>query len=79
MVVFHAFLAPYKCDDNSFAYAAIMFYSLCLDEGKEQRLVAASCVFPRNVMFSSPPSFLTYNYRCVSRHSCMSQAHAHFG
>ncbi len=41
-------------------YAAISF-SPFLDEGKEQRLVAASCVFPRNVMLSSlslPPSFL---------------------
>ncbi len=39
-------------------YAAVTFYSLFLDESKEQRLVAASCVFPRNVMLSSPPSFL---------------------
>ncbi len=39
-------------------YAAVTFYSPFLDEGKEQRLVAASCVFPRNAMLSSPPSFL---------------------
>ncbi len=39
-------------------YAALTFYSPFLDEGKEQRLVAASCVFPRNAMLSSPPSFL---------------------
>ncbi len=38
-------------------YAAVAF-SPFLDEGKEQRLVAASCVFPRNAMLSSPPSFL---------------------
>ncbi len=45
-----------------------------------KRLVAASCVFHRNVMLSSPPSFLIcYYYRCLSRHSCMSRAHAHFG
>ncbi len=38
-------------------YAAVV-YSLFMDEGKEQRLVAASCVFPRNAMLSSPLSFL---------------------
>ncbi len=38
-------------------YVAITF-SPFLDEGKEQRLVAASCVFPRNAMLSLPPSFL---------------------
>ncbi len=38
-------------------YTAVAFSSF-LDEGKEQRLVAASCVFPRNAMLSSPPSFL---------------------
>ncbi len=36
----------------------IVFYSPFLDEGKEHRLVAASCVFPRNAMLSSPPSLL---------------------
>ncbi len=35
-------------------YAAVAF-SPFLDEGKEQR---QSCVFPRNAMLSSPPSFL---------------------
>ncbi len=38
-------------------YAAIVF-SPFLDEGKKQRLVAASCVFLKNAMLSSPPSFL---------------------
>ncbi len=34
------------------------FLRTFLDEGKEQRLVAASCVFPTKAMLSSPPSFL---------------------
>ncbi len=38
-------------------YGAVAF-SPFLDKGKEQRLVAASCVFPRNAMLSSPSSFL---------------------
>ncbi len=38
-------------------YAAVAF-SPFLDEGKERRLVAASCVFPRDAMLSSPPTFL---------------------
>ncbi len=38
-------------------YAAVAL-SPFLDESKEQRLVAASCVFPRNAMLSSPPSIL---------------------
>ncbi len=38
-------------------YSAVKF-SPFLDEGKEQRLVAASCVFPRNAMLSSLSSFL---------------------
>lgn len=69
MLVFHA-LAPQKCDGNSFAYAAVAFCSPFLDEGKEQRLVAASCVFPRNAMLSSPPSFLICVLLQVSHHSC---------
>ncbi len=46
-----------ECDGICLPYAAIAF-SPFLDEGKEQRLVAASYVFPRNAMLSSPPSFL---------------------
>ncbi len=38
-------------------YAADVFLPF-LDEGMEQRLVAASCVFPRNAMLSTPPLFL---------------------
>ncbi len=83
MVVFHAFSAAYKW--WQFACAAVAFYSLFLDEGKEPRLVAVSCAFPRIVMLSFPPSFLIiilislYYFRCLSHHSCMSQAHTHFG
>ncbi len=36
----------------------VVTFSPFLDESKEQRLVAASCVFLRNAMLSSPPSFL---------------------
>ncbi len=39
-------------------YTAVAF-SLFRDEGKEDRLVAASCVFPRNAMLSYPPSFIS--------------------
>ncbi len=53
----------FQCHRNvmEFAHAAVSF-SPFLDEGKEQRLVTASCVFPRNAMLSSPPSFLI----CIS-------------
>ncbi len=43
---------------NLFAYTLLSRSHRFLDEGKEQRLVAASCVFPRNAMLSSPPLFL---------------------
>ncbi len=51
----------FRCNRNVmkfvFLYAADAFLPF-LDEGKEQRMVAASCVFPRNAMLSTPPSFL---------------------
>ncbi len=60
-------------------YAAVAF-SPFLDEGKEQRLVAASCVFPEMRCFLPLHRFETaYYYRCASHHSCTSRAHAHFG
>ncbi len=54
-------------------YAAVAF-SPFLDEGKEQRLVAASCVFPRNVMLSSPPSIVSNLRITAGAHPIM---HAH--
>ncbi len=61
-------------------YASVAIYSPFMDEGKEQSLVTASCVFPRMRRFLPRYRFyFPYYYRCVSRHSCMSQAHAHFG
>ncbi len=61
-------------------FAAITFYSPFLYEGKEQRLVAASCVFRRMRCFLPRHHFGSpYYYSCASRHSCMSQAHAYFG
>ncbi len=55
IAVFHAFSAP-NVMEFVCLYAAVAF-SPFLDEGKEQRLVE-SCVFRRNAMVSSPPSFL---------------------
>ncbi len=60
-------------------YAAVAF-SPFLDEGKEQRLAAASCVFSRNATLSSPPSFLICVLLQVRVLSFMYiTAHAHFG
>ncbi len=51
----------FRCNRNVMKfvclYAADAFLPF-LDEGKEQRMVAANCVFPRNAMLSTPPSFL---------------------
>ncbi len=50
-----------------------------LNLGKEQRLVAASCVFPRNAMLSSPPSFLICVLLQVHSNAVNHRAHALFG
>ncbi len=57
---------------------ALTFYSPFLDEGKEQRLVEASCVFPRMRFFPAIVSNLhIITGACHVIH--VSQAHAHFG
>ncbi len=51
----------FRCHRNVMEFVCIdaaVAFSPFLDEGKKQRLVAASCVFPINAMVSSPPSFL---------------------
>ncbi len=44
-------------------YPAVAFYSPFLDEGKEQRLMAASCVFPRMQCFYDAIMSLITSFR----------------